>query len=237
MGPVRQNPIQRTVSLFICVCITLCTIVAHNIAQNRPDSFPPNPPDNHHCSDDVYLREGGRYGPKIVGCAPLWEGEVGPHLTWCDQCWGLGLPACQVSSCSIQPFGDSTPTSQTDRTDRQRSDSKGRTILQTVAEKRSHDWHCPHPFGGVVCYHWLAPVIITFGAQVDYVMINLCTKHEVSTQLVVRSKDRIGHTKFTNQGRMGQLWVTKSLEIVSFNRPRMTYWPSYANQLSQGCRS
>ena len=45
--------------LFICVCIALCTIVAHNIAQNRPDSFPSYPPDNHHCSDDVYLREGG----------------------------------------------------------------------------------------------------------------------------------------------------------------------------------
>ena len=59
MGPVRQNPIQRTVSLFICVCIALCTIVEHNTAQNRPDCFPPYPPDNHHCSDDVYLREGG----------------------------------------------------------------------------------------------------------------------------------------------------------------------------------
>ena len=59
MGPVRQNPIQRTVSLFICVCIALCTIVAHNIAQNRPDNFPSYPPDNQHCSDDVYLREGG----------------------------------------------------------------------------------------------------------------------------------------------------------------------------------
>jgi len=56
MGPVRQNPIQTTVSLFIYVCIALCTIVAHNIAQNRPDSFPPYPPDNHHCSDDVYDR-------------------------------------------------------------------------------------------------------------------------------------------------------------------------------------
>jgi len=64
MGPVRQNPIQRTVSLFICVCIALCTIVAHNIAQNSPDSFPPYPPDNHHYSDDVYLREGGQ--PKKV---------------------------------------------------------------------------------------------------------------------------------------------------------------------------
>ena len=61
MGPVRQNPIQRTVSLFICVCIALCTVVAHNIAQNRPDSFPPYPPDNHHSSDDVYLREEGDY--------------------------------------------------------------------------------------------------------------------------------------------------------------------------------
>jgi len=62
MGPVRQNPIQRTVSLFICVCIALCTIVAHNIAQNRPDSFPSYPQDNHHCSGDVYLREGGEPG-------------------------------------------------------------------------------------------------------------------------------------------------------------------------------
>jgi len=44
----------------MCVHRT-CTIVAHNIAQNRPDSFPPYPPDNHHSSDDVYLREGGKY--------------------------------------------------------------------------------------------------------------------------------------------------------------------------------
>jgi len=45
--------------LFICVCSSLCTIVAHNIAQNRPDNFPSCPPDNHRCSDDVYLRERG----------------------------------------------------------------------------------------------------------------------------------------------------------------------------------
>jgi len=66
MGPVRQNPIQRTFSLFICACIALCTIVAHNIAQNRLDSFPPYPPDNHHISDDVYLREGGLYNCQSV---------------------------------------------------------------------------------------------------------------------------------------------------------------------------
>ena len=45
--------------LFICVCSSLCTIVAHNTAQNRPDNFPSCPTDNHHCSDDVYLRERG----------------------------------------------------------------------------------------------------------------------------------------------------------------------------------
>jgi len=73
-----------------------------------------------------------------LGAVPLWEGELGPHLTQCGQ--GRGLPACQVSSWSIQSFGHSTPTSQTgqtgqDRTDRQRSDSIGRTVSQTVVQK------------------------------------------------------------------------------------------------------
>jgi len=58
MGPVRQNPIQRTLSS-VHVCSSLCTIVAHNTAQNRPDNFPCCPPDNHHCSNDVYLRGRG----------------------------------------------------------------------------------------------------------------------------------------------------------------------------------
>ena len=47
--------------------------------------------------------------------------DLGPHLTQCCQC--RGLPACQVSPCSIQPFGHNTPTLQTDRQDKQRSDS------------------------------------------------------------------------------------------------------------------
>ena len=50
---------RELLGLVICVCIALCTIVAHNTAQNRPDNFPSCPPDNHHCSDDVYLRETG----------------------------------------------------------------------------------------------------------------------------------------------------------------------------------
>jgi len=49
---------RELLGLFMCVCIALYTIAAHNIAQNRPDNFPSYPPDNHHCSDDVYLSEG-----------------------------------------------------------------------------------------------------------------------------------------------------------------------------------
>ena len=55
----------------MCVCIALCTIVAHNIAQNRPDNFPSYPLDNHHCSDDVYLREGGARPIEGLECASL----------------------------------------------------------------------------------------------------------------------------------------------------------------------
>ena len=35
-----QSSTRELLGLFICVCIALCTIVAHNIAQNRPDNFP-----------------------------------------------------------------------------------------------------------------------------------------------------------------------------------------------------
>ena len=31
---------RELLGLFICVCIALCAIVAHNIAQNKPDNFP-----------------------------------------------------------------------------------------------------------------------------------------------------------------------------------------------------
>jgi len=46
---------------------------------------------------------------------------------------------------SVQPFGHSArtlQTGQTDRQDRQRSDSIGRTVLQTVAQKLSLGFYC-----------------------------------------------------------------------------------------------
>jgi len=80
-------------------------------------------------------------GRKLGGSAPLGERDLGPHLTHCDQ--GQGLPARQVLSGSVQPFGHSTPALQTgqDRytgqTDRQWSGSIGPTVLQTVTQKQS----------------------------------------------------------------------------------------------------
>ena len=40
------------------VCVSLCTTVIHNTAQNSYDNISSYPPDNHHCSDVVYGREG-----------------------------------------------------------------------------------------------------------------------------------------------------------------------------------
>jgi len=82
-------------------------------------------------------------GRKRGAAVPL-SGELGPHLTHCGQ--GRGLPSCQVSSWSIQPFGHNTlsleigQTGQTDKTGHtwQRFDSTGRTVLQTVVQKSLH---------------------------------------------------------------------------------------------------
>jgi len=67
--------------LLVCsyVCASHCAqIVAHNIAQNRPDSFPPYPPDNHHISDDVYLREGGKWPNQQCQSTEGTPGSSGP---------------------------------------------------------------------------------------------------------------------------------------------------------------
>jgi len=56
------------------VCIALCTIVAHNIAQNRPDSFLPYPPDNHHCSFELQLyHKHTTLEYRILGCFGTWK--------------------------------------------------------------------------------------------------------------------------------------------------------------------
>ena len=88
------------------------------------------------------------------GCAPLGEGlregELGLRLTQCGQGWGL--PACQVSSWSVQPFGHSARTSQTDR---QRFDSIGRTVLQMVAQKLKYAYLCLQTVCSISRMLWL----------------------------------------------------------------------------------
>jgi len=73
------------------------------------------------------------------GAVPLFVGAGFPSNTMWPE---TSLPPCQVSSWSIQLFGHNTPTSQTDRTDRQpgqtdrqRSDGIGQTVLQTIIQK------------------------------------------------------------------------------------------------------
>jgi len=41
------------------VCVSLCTTVVHNTAQNSSDNLPFYYPDKHHSSDDVYWKGGG----------------------------------------------------------------------------------------------------------------------------------------------------------------------------------
>jgi len=51
---LNQQLTLRTVHVFL----SLCTTVVHYTAQNSSDYLLCYPPDNHHCSDVVYWREG-----------------------------------------------------------------------------------------------------------------------------------------------------------------------------------
>jgi len=69
------------------------------------------------------------------GCAPLGEGELGPHLTQCGQARNY-LHAKFHLDPSIR-LATVHERHRQDRTgqDRQRSDNIGRTVLQMVAQK------------------------------------------------------------------------------------------------------
>jgi len=76
------------------------------------------------------------YGPKIGGLCPFGGGELGPHLTVTRA--EAYLPAkFHLDSSQYTNITDrQTGQGRTERqTDRQRSDSIGRNILQTVAQK------------------------------------------------------------------------------------------------------
>jgi len=78
-----------------------------------------------------------RYGPKIGGCDSLGRGAGSPSNTM----WRGPRPTCMPSFILIRPTVwpqyTNVTDKQTDRQDRtgQRTDSIGRTVLQTVAQK------------------------------------------------------------------------------------------------------
>ena len=72
---------RELLGLFICVCIALCTIVAHNIAQNRPDNFPSYPPDNHQFTTAPIMSNWGKGGGGNEGTEGVKE-KIG-HYTLC----------------------------------------------------------------------------------------------------------------------------------------------------------
>jgi len=86
-----------------------------------------------------------RHMPKIGGCVPS-GGAGSPSTTMRPRPRAYLHAKFHFSSWSIQPFGHNTPvhqryrqTGHTNRTghDRQRTDSIGRIVLQTVAQKGS----------------------------------------------------------------------------------------------------
>jgi len=74
-------------------------------------------------------------GRKLGGLCPFRGGELGPHLTQCGQ-----GEAYLHAKFHLDPSNSLATIHQryrqTDRQDRQRTDSIGRTVLQTVAQKR-----------------------------------------------------------------------------------------------------
>ena len=84
-----------------------------------------------------------RYRPEIGGCAPLGEGGArSPSNTM----WPGSRPTCTPSFIVIHRTVWPQYTNVTDRTnrqtERQRSDSTGRTALQTVAQKTRQTRDC-----------------------------------------------------------------------------------------------
>jgi len=91
---------RELLGLFVCVCIALCTVIAHNTAQNRPDNFPSYPRDNHHCSDDVYLREWGMLSlmMNVLGMLWWWTGEE-------KLSYGYGGTGKASTDCKFSDYG------------------------------------------------------------------------------------------------------------------------------------
>jgi len=106
--------------LFNSVCIALCTSVAHNTAQNRPNNFPSYPLYDHPCSNDLYLRDCHRLetAEDIIYCSVSHVYCDTMHCIWCKYKnikTDLHIPDKELEMCvrwvlqSVQVTGISTP--------------------------------------------------------------------------------------------------------------------------------
>ena len=102
-----QTQSRELLGLFICVCIALCTIVAYNTAQNRPDNFPSYPPDNHQSNLTHSLVT------IIVWYSP-WRTLAAQ--CWLEPVWTCGTDSMWACDCRLAPHSalrssvhDSTP--------------------------------------------------------------------------------------------------------------------------------
>jgi len=88
-------------------------------------------------SSSIQPSDHNRHGQKW-GLSPFWGGGTGsPSNTM----WPGLRPTSTTSLISINPIGWPQYTNVTDRTDRQWSDSIGRTGLQTIAQKSTSKQH------------------------------------------------------------------------------------------------
>ena len=55
---IKTKP-KPTLNFKNCLYVYVCIIVNNSTAQHSSDSFPSDPPDNHHSSDDIYWVRGG----------------------------------------------------------------------------------------------------------------------------------------------------------------------------------
>ena len=124
------------------MCIALC-IVAHNIAQNRPDNFPSYPLDNRHCSDDdICLFEGREeyrtFVQRFIIMFRLTRVKGGSHSFACHP------HVYPHMECAILPLLPRLPSSQP-----QSITTLWRVSISRPTEGRRLSW--PTWLGEVVC--------------------------------------------------------------------------------------
>jgi len=121
-----------------------------------------------------------RYGPKIGGSAPPpWgRGDGSPSNTMWPGPRPTGVPSFILIRSTVWPLCTNV-TDRTDRQDRQRTDSIGRTVLQTVAQKPACFTHI-----GLMCSQCLSDQA-SKQASIAYKGYNIFT----NSQLFVRNEE------------------------------------------------